>query len=74
MAQPPRSTEELRRYAEEIAAILGLTIAPEDWPAVLGVLANLARVTAPLMAFALPDNAEPAPIFTAGTARSGTPS
>jgi 1-carboxybiuret hydrolase subunit AtzG-like len=68
MTQPPRSPEELRRYAEETAATLGLAVAPADWPAVLGVLANLARVAAPLLAFPLPDDAEPAPVFTAGAA------
>ena len=61
--------EALRRYVEEMAAAIGLPIAAADLPAVLAVYANLARVAGPLMAFPLPDEAEPAPVFTPGHPR-----
>jgi hypothetical protein len=58
-----RSPDELKRYVQETAVTIGLSIAPEDLPIVLAVFANLANVAAPLMEFPLPEEAEPAPIF-----------
>jgi hypothetical protein len=60
---------DLQRYVDDTAAAIGLSIAPEDMPAVVAVFANLARVAAPLMAFPLPAEAEPSPVFTAGGMR-----
>jgi hypothetical protein len=65
MAQVPRTSESLGRYVEEAAATMGVSIAPEDLPVVIGIFANLARVAQPLMAFALPETVEQAPTFTA---------
>jgi Protein of unknown function (DUF4089) len=65
MAQVPQTSEQLGRYVEETAATMGVSIAPADLPVVIAIFANLARVAHPLMAFELPDTAEPAPLFTA---------
>ena len=65
MAQVPQTSEQLGRYVEETAATMGVSIAPGDLPAVIAIFANLARVAQPLMAFALPETVEPAPLFTA---------
>jgi hypothetical protein len=65
MAQVPQTSEPLGRYVEETAATMGLSIAPVDLPVVIAIFANLARVAQPLMAFALPDSVEPAPLFEA---------
>ncbi len=66
MTDPSAPPVDLQRYVEQTAAAIGLPIAPEDMPAVVGVFANLARVAGPLMEFPLPADAEPSPVFTAG--------
>ncbi len=68
MAQP-LLPDDLRRYVEANAAAVGVSIAPEDLPAVLGIFANLARVASALMAFPLPEKIESASVFTAGRTR-----
>lgn len=61
---------DLQSYVSETAAMIGLSIAPEDMPAVVGIFANLARVAGPLMEFPLPADAEASPVFIAdGTRR-----
>jgi hypothetical protein len=58
------SPDLLAAYLDQTAAVLGLNLAPEDRAVVLLLLANLARVAEPLMAFELPDDLDPAPVFT----------
>jgi hypothetical protein len=65
MTDPSIPSIDLQRYIDEAAAAIGLSIAPEDRPAVVGIFANLARVAGPLMEFQLPAEAEPSPVFTA---------
>jgi hypothetical protein len=65
MTNPSIPPVDLQHYVDEAAAAIGLSIAPEDMPAVVGIFANLARVAAPLMAFPLPAETEPSPVFTA---------
>jgi hypothetical protein len=60
---------DLQRYVEQTASAIGLSIAPEDMPAVVGIFSNLARVAGPLMEFPLPADAEPSPVFVAGGTR-----
>jgi hypothetical protein len=69
MTDPSTSPIDLQRYVAATAEAIGLSIAPEDMPAVVGIFANLARVAAPLMEFPLPPDAEPSPVFTAGGTR-----
>jgi hypothetical protein len=57
--------DDLDAFIDASAAVLGLTVAPEWRAAVranLGVTFRLAGVVAE---FELPDDAEPAPVFTA---------
>ena len=56
---------ELDAYIETSAVVLGLTIAPEWRAAVRANLAATFRLAALVEAFELPDEAEPAPVFTA---------
>jgi hypothetical protein len=56
---------ELDAYIETSAVVLGLTIAPEWRAAVRANLAVTFRLAALVEAFELPDEAEPAPVFTA---------
>jgi Protein of unknown function (DUF4089) len=65
MAQMPQTSEQWGRYVEETAMTMGVSISPGDLPAVVAIFANLARVAQPLMAFALPEAIEAAPLFTA---------
>ncbi len=51
-------------YAPVAAAAIGLPLPPEDLGAVIGAFAVLARVAAPLMAFALPEDIVAAAVFT----------
>ncbi len=51
-------------YADQAAAALGLPLAPAHRPGVVQNLQRSAAIAAPLLAFALPDDIEPAPIFT----------
>jgi hypothetical protein len=57
---------DLQRYIAQTAAAIGLSIASEDMPAVVGIFENLARVAGPLMEFPLPADAEPSPVFVGG--------
>jgi hypothetical protein len=66
VTNPPTPPIDLQRYVDEAAAAIGLSIAPQDMPAVVGIFANLARVAAPLMEFPLPADIEPSPVFIAG--------
>jgi Protein of unknown function (DUF4089) len=69
MTDPSTPLVDLQRYVEQTAAAIGLPIAPEDMPAVVGIFSNLARVAGPLMEFPLPADGEPSPIFAAGGTR-----
>ena len=69
LTDPSTPPVDLQRYVDEAAAAIGLSIAPQDMPAVVAIFANLARVAAPLMEFPLPAEAEPSPVFTAGGMR-----
>lgn len=69
MTDPSTPPIDLQRYVDEASAAIGLSIAPQDMPAVVAIFANLARVAAPLMEFPLPADAEPSPVFTAGGMR-----
>jgi hypothetical protein len=51
-------------YATVAAAAIGLPLPPEDLQGVIGAFAMLARVAAPLMAFALPEDIVAAAVFT----------
>ena len=55
----------LDAYIEASAAVLGLTIAPEWRAAVRANLATTFRLGSVVEEFELPDEAEPAPVFTA---------
>jgi hypothetical protein len=66
MTDPSTPPNDLQRYVDDATAAIGLSIAAQDMPAVVGIFANLARVAAPLMEFPLPVDAEPLPVFTAG--------
>jgi hypothetical protein len=66
MTDPSTPPIDLQRYVTEASAAIGLSIAPQDMPAVVAIFANLARVAAPLMEFPLPAEAEPSPVFAAG--------
>jgi hypothetical protein len=52
-------------YVRRSAEMVGVQIAPDDEGAVVAIFANLARATASLAAFQLPEAVEPAPIFIA---------
>jgi len=56
---------ELDNYLDASAMVLGLTIAPEWRAAVRANLAVTFRLGAVVDEFDLPDEAEPAPVFTA---------
>jgi hypothetical protein len=56
---------ELDAYIDACAVVLGLTIAPEWRGAVRANLAVTFLLGGVVNAFALPDEAEPAPVFTA---------
>jgi Protein of unknown function (DUF4089) len=56
---------DLDAYIDASAKILGLAIAPEWWAAVRANLAVTIRMGALVEDFALPDEAEPAPVFVA---------
>jgi ketosteroid isomerase-like protein len=51
-------------YADQAAAALGLTIAPAHRAGVAQNLERAAAIAAPLLAFPLPDDLEPAHVFT----------
>jgi hypothetical protein len=50
-------------YTPVAAAAIGLPLPPEDLGGVIGAFAVLARVAAPLMAFALPEDIVAAAVF-----------
>ena len=56
---------ELDAYIAASAQVLGLTIAPDWYPAVCSNLAITFRMAALVLDFPLPDEAEPAPVFVA---------
>jgi hypothetical protein len=56
---------ELDAFIDASAVVLGLTIAPEWRAAVRANLAVTFRLGSVVEDFALPDEAEPAPVFTA---------
>jgi hypothetical protein len=56
---------ELDAYIDSSAAVLGLTIAPEWRDAVRANLAITFRLAGVVADFELPDEAEPAAVFTA---------
>jgi len=52
------------QYVPAAAAAIGLPLAPEDLGGVIGAFAVLARVAAPVMAFALAEDIVAAAVFT----------
>ncbi len=60
----PETPAAWEAYVDQSAAALGLRIDPAHRPGVVANLQRTAAVAAPLLAFALPDAAEPAPVFT----------
>lgn len=50
-------------YADHAAAAVGLPLDPAHRPGVVQTLLRTAAIAAPLLAFPLPDDAEPAPVF-----------
>ncbi len=52
-------------YIDHLAPALGLSLAPDHRAGALANLERTAVIVAPLMAFALPDETEPAFVFTA---------
>ena len=56
---------ELDAFMDASAAVLGIVIAPEWRDAVRANLAVTFRLGALVLEFPLPDEAEPAPVFTA---------
>jgi hypothetical protein len=51
-------------YADQASAALGLTLDPAHRPGVVQNLERASVIAAPLLAFALPDDLEPAHVFT----------
>ena len=52
-------------YADRVAAALGLPLAPAHRKGVVQNLTRAAELVAPVLAFSLPAETEPAPVFTA---------
>jgi Protein of unknown function (DUF3225)/Protein of unknown function (DUF4089) len=52
-------------YTDRVAAAIGLPLAPAHRPGVVQNLTRTAAIAAPLLAFSLPSEIEPAPVFTA---------
>jgi hypothetical protein len=63
-------TVDARAYAQAMAAALDLPLTPEYAPQVEANLAVAFRLAPLFLDFPLPDEAEPAPVFTAGVAAS----
>ena len=55
---------DLAGYVKAAAAVIGLTIADEDLGDVVAAFAVLARVSAPVMAFPLPEDVVAAAVFS----------
>jgi hypothetical protein len=51
------------QYVPVAAAAIGLPLPPEDLAGIIGAFAVLARVAAPVMAFALPEDIVAAAVF-----------
>jgi hypothetical protein len=49
---------------DEAAALIGLALAPEHRPGVLLNLQRIAKMAVMVVDFPVPDNSEPAPVFT----------
>ena len=60
MADQPVDPE---AYVDAAAALIGLPIDPAYRPGVVVNLERIAQMAALIMEFALPDEAEPAPVF-----------
>jgi hypothetical protein len=60
MADHPLDAE---AYVDAAAALIGLPIDPAYRPGVVVNLERIAQMAALIMEFALPDEAEPAPVF-----------
>lgn len=63
-ATPPSRFSNCATYADEAAAALGLPLDAAHRPGVIQNLQRTAAIVAPLLAFALPAETEPAPVFT----------
>jgi len=62
---PPAAAQPWGAYADAMAQALGLAVAAEHRPGVVANLQRTATIVAPLLTFSLPDDIEPAPVFTA---------
>jgi hypothetical protein len=51
-------------YVDAVAPAMGLRFTPERAAAVAAAFALVARIAAPALNRAVPDDAEPAPVFT----------
>ncbi len=60
LAQPPFDIE---AYVDQAAALIGLPLDPQHRPGVVLNVERIAQLAALVMAFPLPDEAEPAPVF-----------
>jgi hypothetical protein len=60
----PDQSFDAEAYLDAAAALLGLPIDPAHRPGVLLNLQRLAEMAALVMEFPLPDEIEPAPVFT----------
>ena len=60
MANRPFDAE---AYVDAAAALIGLPIDPEHRPGVVLNLERIAQMAALVLAYPLPDEAEPAPVF-----------
>jgi 1-carboxybiuret hydrolase subunit AtzG-like protein len=64
-ATPPEPADPIDRYIVAAAEMLALPVEPAWKPAVRGNLLVNLRLAAMVAEFALPDEAEPAPVFEA---------
>ena len=55
---------DMEAYVDAAAALVGLPLDPEHRPGVVLNLERIAVLAALLMAFPLPDDTEPAPVFS----------
>lgn len=65
LTSPDASAPSFDAYVDQAAAALRLPLAPEHRPGVLLQFQRIAAIAAPLLAFPLPPDVEPAPVFTA---------
>lgn len=59
----PDTSFDAEAYVDATAALVGIPLDPAQRPGVVLNVARLAEMAALLMAFSLPDEAEPAPVF-----------